>query len=628
MYNFNEVFDEKFSAKYWNRYFKRSKMSNYNKKNWGRLFHLGLLSVVIALVCGGRAPSSRAEGTGEPPLRTQHDMSQVSKTIIDLQPFRETRSIKIKGAGGHEGIATLTNLNPGINAWYLLQLNWRGGPEENYNLENAHPRTQRFLLDSNEPDGLLIVENENRYTCSLWGAKSSRSLTGAKRMGAAYVPLCGGKLYLRNRVKGHRTEIERVTDVLRDEVPGGDKIVGFVRDRFFEYLYEQKAGQKVESKPVEGQPRQETGNAPAPALLDLKKTNRSVRPNDLGIEVEESNSDGMVLGSWYAAKENPGIYVSVIVPKGIAPEILHSFTNVVHALDSVEAGGLAYLVAFDLDQFNLKYALGTEHPRVGWSDHVLKQMMDKSLPGPDGIDSIAPLVSTGLINPMDESRTEATFTGGFKRIHGAFHYGELALKNHGSHYGFLEDGIIFSKLQPGLATVYVLDDGWVDMKTWTEGDDDLLPRIRYARQNGVPIIVEFDQAAQMSIPGPLVARWGDGNWSGSADKKLRTMRAGLAFQEFNGRRFLLYAFFWSVTPSAMARVFQAYRCRYAMLLDMNALEHTYLAIYKKQGSNLYVQHLIRGMSEVDMSVKGKYVPRFLGYSDDRDFFYLTRKEKP
>ena len=84
----------------------------------------------------------------------------------------------------------------------------------------------------------------------------------------------------------------------------------------------------------------------------------------------------------------------------------------------------------------------------------------------------------------------------------------------------------------------------------------------------------------------------------------------------------------SATPSAMARVFQAYQCRYAMLLDMNALEHTYLAIYKRQGSNLYVQHLIQGMSEVDRSVKGQYIPRFLGYSDNRDFFYLTRKETP
>ena len=130
-----------------------------------------------------------------------------------------------------------------------------------------------------------------------------------------------------------------------------------------------------------------------------------------------------------------------------------------------------------------------------------------------------PLVSTGLINPMDAGRTVATFTGGFKRDHGAFKYGPLALKNHGSHYGFMENGVIFSKLQPGLATIYVLNDGWVDMKTWTEEDNNLLPKIKYARQNGVPIIAEFDPVTQLSVPGPLVARWGEGNWSGSVGQE-------------------------------------------------------------------------------------------------------------
>ena len=65
-----------------------------------------------------------------------------------------------------------------------------------------------------------------------------------------------------------------------------------------------------------------------------------------------------------------------------------------------------------------------------------------------------------------------------------------------------------------------------------------------------------------------------------------------------------------------------------MPLDMNALEHTYLAVYKKQGSNIAVQHLIRTMADVDMTGKGKRVARFLGYPDDRDFFYLTRRETP
>jgi hypothetical protein len=167
------------------------------------------------------------------------------------------------------------------------------------------------------------------------------------------------------------------------------------------------------------------------------------------------------------------------------------------------------------------------------------------------------------------------------------------------------------------------------MKTWAAGDNATLrPRVRSALQNGVPLVAEYDAAGRISVPGPLVNRWGDGNWSATADLKQQTMRAAVALQEFQGRRYLVYAFFWSATPSAVARVFQSYQCRYGMPLDMNALEHTYLAVYKKQGSTISVQHLIRKMADVDMTVKGKNVPRFLGYADDRDFFYLTRRETP
>ena len=223
------------------------------------------------------------------------------------------------------------------------------------------------------------------------------------------------------------------------------------------------------------------------------------------------------------------------------------------------------------------------------------------------------------------STTAAVFTGGFKRTHGAFKWGALALKNFGSHYGFMENGVVFSKLQPGLSTIYTLLDGRTEMKTWSEDDHPLLSKIRYARQNGVPIIMGDDPKTRMPIPGALVSRWGEGNWSGSENNKLRTLRAAAALQEINGKRFLLYAVFTSATPSAMVRVFQAYRCAYAMPLDMNALELTYLAIYKREGSTLYVQHLIQGMAQVDKSVKGKFIPRFLGYPDNRDFFYLLRK---
>jgi hypothetical protein len=64
-----------------------------------------------------------------------------------------------------------------------------------------------------------------------------------------------------------------------------------------------------------------------------------------------------------------------------------------------------------------------------------------------------------------------------------------------------------------------------------------------------------------------------------------------------------------------------------MLLDMNALEHTYLALYVRRGGEVHVAHLIPGMTEVDKTgAGGKLIPRFIGFPDNRDFFYLIRRE--
>ena len=64
----------------------------------------------------------------------------------------------------------------------------------------------------------------------------------------------------------------------------------------------------------------------------------------------------------------------------------------------------------------------------------------------------------------------------------------------------------------------------------------------------------------------------------------------------------------------MARVFQAYQCNYAMLLDMNALEHTYLAVYRRSGSEMSVDHLLKGMSELDKSASRRKCSALSGLS--------------
>ncbi len=55
--------------------------------------------------------------------------------------------------------------------------------------------------------------------------------------------------------------------------------------------------------------------------------------------------------------------------------------------------------------------------------------------------------------------------------------------------------------------------------------------------------------------------------------------------------------------------------------------HTYCALYRRDGSQLVVEHLIDGMSQVDKSDSGGPVPRFLGDPDNRDFFYLMRRHQ-
>jgi hypothetical protein len=189
----------------------------------------------------------------------------------------------------------------------------------------------------------------------------------------------------------------------------------------------------------------------------------------------------------------------------------------------------------------------------------------------------------------------------------------------------VEQGVVFSKLQQGLSTVFATDDGKVDVRTWTLADNALLEHIRYARQNGVPLI-EYDARRGLGVPGDSVNLWGPGNWSGSANEDLRTLRAGLCLQQREQRRYLIYGYFSGATPSAMARVFQAYGCLYAMHLDMNALEHTYLALYARRGDAMVVEHLIEDMEVVDRTARQRLAPRFLAFPDDRDFFYFTRRE--
>jgi hypothetical protein len=568
-----------------------------------------MLALAVSLAAGW---SIFAASAGDAPI-----------TIVDLQPDRTVVRAQIRRGADETGSASLTNLNPHINSWFVLTLDWpASGDHQSFHLENAD--SQKSLSLSVDPEGSLRLEIDGPSNpCQLKFSRGSASGTfeEARKSGLPYVPLCDGRLYLRNQVVGRATKLEKVTDFLRSHVWGGEKFVSLVkkevyRDRFLEQAAPQSNARSV-AAPDE---------APAPAVRDAARTSFAIVPPNLGVEID-GQTQSMVEGEWYAVRDLADVFVSVMTPGAIAPTILHDRNTSVSDLGSVEAAALVYLVAFELERFDLHYELGTEHPRLGWSPRPPPAAQDPRLPGPDGIDTAAPLARTGMVSPPLAARTVATFAGGFKRDHGAFRYGPFAERNHGSHYGFVEEGVVFSTLQPGLATVWTTPTGEVQLQTWASQDGALVSGIRDARQNGVPLI-EYEASQQKSSPGAWVNRWGEGNWSGSANEDLRTVRAGLCLQEAHGHRFLIYGYFSDATPSAMARVFQAYACRYAMQLDMNALEHTYLALYVVRREERVVEHLIEGMAVLDQQSKGELAPRFLSFPDDRDFFYLTRRGSP
>ena len=564
--------------------------------------------LTLSMVVGG------SQQPTPPPNQLKEYQADVPKTIVELQQFRESRSIQIRRKG-KPATTSLINLNPAINAWFLLKLTPKeGGSEVNYHLENGNPGARRILLDPAYPSGIVIAEGKDRISCDLF---TSDALERAKASPLVYSPLCDSRIYLRNAVTGHRTNIEAGTEFLREHVWGGEKIIALG------HILLGEANRETGKIGNGAAPHKNSADSPLAAAIDPKYPDRTLLSPNLGIDLDRPEKAGLIAGAWYPANGNPGIYASILEPNLVDPAILQSYRASVNSLDGVEASALCYLVAFDLNRFQLGFTVGTNHPGVGWSHQV--HTRNPVLPGPDGIESVSPLIAAGLIGPQDAPKTVATFAGGYKRWHGAFKYGDFAARNHGSHYGFIEKGVVFSKLLPGLATVYALADGSVGMKTWSEADNALLENVKYARQNGVPVI-EFDGASQSGKPGALVNRWGPGNWSGSEDAHLRTMRAGLALQRNGRKHFLIYAVFSDATPSAMARVFQAYHCDYAMLLDMNALEFTYLALYRRHGSQIFIDHILKGMSYLEKkSAHGEIVPRFIGYADNRDFFYVMRR---
>ena len=529
-----------------------------------------------------------------------------TRTIIEFQPFRA----ELLGTGADGTALRLTSLNPYVNAWFVLETG-EGRAAQSWHLENAAPELFTVSLGADGRD-LTIASEAGTVTCTPWQG----DLQTARDQTLPYVPICEGRLFLRNRGSGSRTTREAVTEFLRGYVPFGESLINLIKDTLYEDAYLTSAQTMDEA---------EAGSVVAALGQADLRSHRVMRAN-MRVDLVGADSGQMEAGSWYAVQDAPGIYASVVQPGMVSQEIL-SRPGEANGLDGVENNADVHMWAFDMSRFDLRYEIGTDHPEVDWSPRPSGAGRDYSLPGPDGFASVAPLAMTGMLNPVFMDRLAGIFAGGFKRDHGAWRLSDFAYTNHGHHYGFVVNGVVLSRLQPGLATLWVLQDGSVGMGTWGPDTESLLPHIRFARQNGTPLI-EPSADGTGGVPGSQVRSWMGGNWSGSAEAQLRTLRSGVCVRAVDGRQILIYAVFSAATPSGMARTFQAYGCDYGMLLDMNSLDLTYSAIYTREpgAQDFTIVHLDRRMAESDSRHRdGTPMGRFIEFSDNRDFFYLLRR---
>ena len=181
------------------------------------------------------------ERTGQSPERLAAKPAEApapprARGIFALQRSSQTRSLAIRGSNGRTGTASLTNLNTVTNAWFILTISGNmQGNAGTYHLENRDPAMVGISLADSQT-GLLLDAGGEKRTCDLWSGAPS-ALQNAVASGLPYAPLCGGQLYLRNKVEGQYTDIELVTEFLRENVWSGEDIVGFVRDTIYQDAY-------------------------------------------------------------------------------------------------------------------------------------------------------------------------------------------------------------------------------------------------------------------------------------------------------------------------------------------------------------------------------------------------------
>lgn len=533
-------------------------------------------------------------------------------TVESIQPLKTEQTAAT--ADGAE--LQLVNLNRNVNAWYVLRV--KESPKarvRSINLHNPGAPAQELRLNPKNPSTLEIVQGSR-----VVAACADIVAVVLSAESHPYSPICDNRLYIRNKANGYQPNMERAVQMLRENLGSlGEAIINKAKDAVFEDKY------KEDASLVKGGSDKRTYESKAlkRARLNEKFVGQAISNHRLGVRLPSGyDAKALNAGEWYPASNVANVYVSVVTPGMVSPEILNSHKSRVIPLNPDESNAIAYLIAFNMQKFTMGWAHGTNQPGIGWSERVTPEQRQAlgGGPGPSGVNSFGDLVNPGHVPPNELPRTIATISGGFQLKHSHFQWGRYSSVNKSTHFGFIENGVVMMPPNPGLSTLYVRLDGSINMKTWTERDNSELPKIRYLRQNNLPLI-EPDENG-VGIPGDHVGNRSHGNWSGSAEGNNYTPRGAACLIEEGGEQYFVYAYFSAATPSAMARVFQAYGCKQATHLDMNSPGQSYLSLLTIANNAIDTQPLTTDMTGVNPQ---KGVPRYLAVPDFRDFFWITRK---
>jgi len=484
----------------------------------------------------------------------------------------------------------LADLNPSIGRWILLKLPALDGKARWAHLDLGQEGTSRASLSK---DGNLIItpRDGKPVVCKL-DTPASRDII-AKTYSEPFTAICGGAAFIRSKpAKGYKSNIESVTDWLRSQGPMGEKLITWRKDLF---PHAGDIAQDVSSPASVTSPR---SDGPPNATLALGSPS-SISTANLALR---TGSPKIAPGSWAPVIGAPGVWASIHAPS-YAPSVFS---------DRKASDSLAYLMAIELELHDPRYSLGVDHPAVGWSSRA---PAPHTSGGPDGFENIDPIDRVGMVPPWAMTQLTAVIAGGFKREHSAFKAGPLSTKNNGSHYGFVEAGVVLSKLNPGLATFFQRAGEAPQIKLWGPDDEAKgVDKLIFARQNGLPLIDNGSLGNDLDINYL-------GNWSGNAEGNAQTMRSALCVAERGSKKFIIYGVFSSAVPKDMAQLLKSYGCLNAMQMDMNAPALTYAAVVVKddKGQMRYIP-LIGSMDDKNFGGTG----RFTTTPDTRDFIYFAR----